>query len=155
VFKGHYYHTLDTKNRISIPAKMRKSISDAANRTVVLTKGFVSKDLGHCIDLYPKNTFALMEESLAKLNPFVQNNARYIRSILFDAEEQQWDGQYRIIIPQPLLEHARIEKEVLVMGFLHKIELWSPKVYREYEAASPEPMEKISESVMQLYGQQS
>ena len=155
MFKGHFLHTLDSKNRISIPSKLKKFISPAAENTLVLTKGVGLDEVGHCIDLYPKDLFAKIEDNLSKLNQYNKSHARFIRIFLHSAEEQTMDGQSRVIIPQHLLEYSKIEKEVLVLGSLNRIEFWNPEIYEQYEKASLDSFENIAENVMQINGQVS
>lgn len=153
VFKGHFLHNLDSKNRISIPSKLKRFISPAAENTLVLTKGVGLDEVGHCIDLFPKDLFATIEENLSKLNQYNKNHARFIRVFLHSAEEQTMDGQSRVIIPPHLLEYAKIEKDVLILGSLNKIEFWNPVIYEQYEKASLDSFEDIAENVMQINGQ--
>ena len=148
MFKGHFLHNLDSKNRISIPSKLKRFISPAAENTLVLTKGVGLDEVGHCIDL-----FATIEENLSKLNQYNKNHARFIRVFLHSAEEQTMDGQSRVIIPPHLLEYAKIEKDVLILGSLNKIEFWNPVIYEQYEKASLDSFEDIAENVMQINGQ--
>jgi MraZ protein len=61
VFKGQFTYSIDSKSRISIPAKIRKHISPDANDTIVMTKG-----LSSCIDLYPLDEWQKIEEKLLK-----------------------------------------------------------------------------------------
>ena len=58
------------------------------------------------------------------------------------------DVQSRILVPSPLIEYAKIEKEVLILGALKKIEVWNPKVYEEYLLQSPQTYEEIAAKVM-------
>ena len=58
------------------------------------------------------------------------------------------DSQSRILIPQMLIEYANIEKEVLIIGALRKIEVWNPKIYNEYLKQSPLSYEEIAAKVM-------
>jgi MraZ protein len=58
------------------------------------------------------------------------------------------DGQSRILIPQMLIDYAQIEKEVLIIGALRKIEVWNPKIYAEYLKQSPLSYEEIAAKVM-------
>ena len=153
MFKGHFLHNLDSKNRISIPSKLKRFISPAAENTLVLTKGVGLDEVGHCIDLFPKDLFATIEENLSKLNQYNKNHARFIRVFLHSAEEQTMDGQSRVIIPPHLLDYAKIEKDVLILGSLNKIEFWNPVIYEQYEKASLDSFEDIAENVMQINGQ--
>jgi MraZ protein len=58
------------------------------------------------------------------------------------------DGQSRILIPNALIDYAKIDKDVLILGALKKIEVWNPKVYDDYLRQSPQTYEEIAAKVM-------
>ncbi len=64
------------------------------------------------------------------------------------ATEDQMDSQSRILIPQNLIDYAGIQKEVLILGVLKKIEVWNPKTYEDYVNDSNETYEQIAARVM-------
>lgn len=143
MFKGNYSYSIDSKGRVSIPAKMRKHVSADANDTFVMTQG-----VDGCIDVYPLDQWSLFENKLKDLNPFNPKDAKFIRLILQHATEDTLDSQSRILIPQRLLEYAKIEKEVLIIGTLRKIEIWNPNIYEEYLKSSNDSYEDIASQVM-------
>jgi MraZ protein len=143
MFRGQFTHSIDSKGRISIPAKLRKHVSPEANEAFVMTKGTTT-----CIDIYPLDEWQQIEQKLLKLNPFNPDDAKFIRMFSQYASEDTMDSQARILIPQPLVEYAKIEKEVLVLGALKKIEVWNPKIYDDYINQSPESYEQIAAKVM-------
>ena len=143
MFKGQYSYSIDTKGRISIPAKLRKHVTAEANDTFVMTQGTAT-----CVDIYPLDQWQQFEEKLLKLNPFNPMEAKFIRMIMQHASDDTLDAQSRILIPQNLIEYAKIEKEVLILGALKKIEVWNPKVYEEYLKQSDETYESIAAKVM-------
>lgn len=143
MFRGQFTYSIDAKGRISIPAKLRKQISPEANDSFVMTRGVSS-----CIDIYPLNEWVQIEEKLLKLNQFQPDDVRFIRMMTQFAIEDSMDSQSRILIPQNLIEYAKIEKEVLILGVLKKIEVWNPKIYEEYLNQSPETFEQIAAKVM-------
>jgi transcriptional regulator MraZ len=143
MFRGQFSYSIDSKGRISIPAKLRKQISPEANDTFVMTQGTAA-----CIDIYPLDQWLLFEEKLQKLNPFIPEEAKFIRMILQHASEDNLDSQSRILVPQNLIEYAKIDKEVLILGALKKIEVWNPKIYKEYIEQSSETYEQIAAKVM-------
>ncbi len=143
MFKGQYSYSIDSKGRISIPAKLRKHVTAEANDTFVMTQGTAT-----CIDIYPQDQWQQFEEKLLKLNPFNPMEAKFIRMIMQHASDDTLDAQSRILIPQNLIEYAKIEKEVLILGALKKIEVWNPKVYEEYLKQSDETYESIAAKVM-------
>ena len=143
MFKGQFSYSIDSKGRISIPAKLRKHVTAEANDTFVMTQGTAA-----CIDIYPNDQWQQFEEKLLKLNPFNPMEAKFIRMIMQHASDDTLDSQSRILIPQNLIEYAKIEKEVLILGALKKIEVWNPKVYEEYLKQSDETYESIAAKVM-------
>ena len=143
MFKGQFTYSIDAKGRVSIPSKLRKFFSSEANDTVVMTKDTVK-----CIDVYPLDVWHKFEERLDKLNTFTPKDSRFIRILLQNASEDTLDSQSRILIPQHLLEYAKIGKEVLILGVHTRIELWNPKIYAEYLEESPETYEQIAAQVM-------
>ena len=64
------------------------------------------------------------------------------------ATESQLDGQFRVMIPKELLQFAKIENEVKILGVLERIEVWNPAVYEAYKAAHPEPYEDVAAAVL-------
>jgi transcriptional regulator MraZ len=143
MFRGQFSYSVDSKGRISIPAKLRKQISPEANDAFVMTQGTAA-----CIDIYPLDQWLLFEDKLQKLNPFIPEEAKFIRMILQHASEDKLDSQSRILIPQNLIEYAKINKEVLILGALKKIEVWNPKIYKEYIEQTGETYEQIAAKVM-------
>ncbi len=143
MFRGQFTYSIDAKGRISIPAKLRKQISPDANDSFVMTRGVLT-----CIDIYPLNEWMQIEEKLLKLNQFQPDDVRFIRMITQYAVEDTMDSQSRILVPQNLIEYAKIEKEVLILGVLKKIEVWNPKIYEDYLSQSPETFEQIAAKVM-------
>lgn len=143
MFRGQFTYSIDAKGRISIPAKLRKQISPEANDSFVMTRG-----VSLCIDIYPLNEWNLIEEKLLKLNQFQPDDVRFVRMFTQYAIEDTMDSQSRILIPQNLIDYAKIKKEVLILGVLKKIEVWDPKIYEDYLEQSPETFEQIAAKVM-------
>jgi MraZ protein len=143
LFRGQFTYSIDSKGRISIPAKLRKQLAPEANDTFVMHQG-----VSRCIDIYPLDQWLIFEQRLEKLNQFKPEEALFTRMILQSAHEDTLDSQSRILLPQNLIEYAQIDKEVLILGVLKKIEVWNPKVYYEYIKQSKESYEQIAAKVM-------
>ena len=78
-FTGEYEYSLDQKNRLIIPAIFRKALSDANNKTFVLTKG-----LDDCLVLYPLNEWHNVERQLGHLSTIKEKNRNFINFFNFD-----------------------------------------------------------------------
>ena len=142
-FKGRFRYTIDAKGRINIPAKFRKSLDPVANETFVAIPG-----LDGCVFLYPLDEWKKFEVKLRKLPTNIEKNRRYQRMIFSNASEDTCDKQGRISIPGELFQRADIQKEVLIVGVLDRIELWNPETYEKKLDSSGESYESIAESIM-------
>ena len=124
-FRGHYEYTLDTKNRLTIPAKFRAELAGG----VVL-----AKSLDTCISIWPLAGWEeFTERAIKSRDPFsaeARRLQRYFHAGSFDA---QLDGAGRIMLPQPLLRHVQLRKDVVVVGNYDTIEVWDRDAWRTYE----------------------
>jgi transcriptional regulator MraZ len=119
---GEHEHTLDDKNRLTLPAKFRQALAGG----VVLTRG-----LDTCVEAYPAEDWhALVEESLAGLNP-LSREARVLERFYYTgAVEVQPDKQGRVMLPPALIEHAGLDREVVVVGMRRRLEIWDRAAWR-------------------------
>tara|TARA_Y100001936_G_C15917391_1_gene582024 strand:+ start:404 stop:853 length:450 start_codon:yes stop_codon:yes gene_type:complete len=127
-FTGEYHNLLDQKNRLSIPAKYRNLLNPINDKTFVVCKGF-----DPCLLLYPVEEWKIVEEQLSSLSSIKNKHRNFIRNIVRHANYVKYDQQGRIAIPELLSEYATIDKDVIVIGMLKKIELWDPATLKEYE----------------------
>ncbi|HEX8051981.1 MAG TPA: division/cell wall cluster transcriptional repressor MraZ [Thermoleophilaceae bacterium] len=138
-FRGHFDYSLDAKNRLNVPAKFRAAFSSG----VVLAKG-----LEPCVAVWAPDTFERWTESfLSNLNPVSPERrklTRYFAGSSFDAE---LDSAGRVTLNQALLEHAGIQKEVVIVGNLDHIELWDRDRWSEDQQALNAEVAGIAESL--------
>lgn len=123
MFMGQYEHTIDTKGRIIIPAKYRSELGD----TFVITKG-----LDGCLFIYPSQEWQDFVDKLRALSSS-QNTRRIQRQFLSKAMEVTPDKQGRILIPGILRESASLEKDVIFLGMMNRIEVWDKSRLKEEE----------------------
>jgi MraZ protein len=149
-FKGTFKYSVDSKGRVNIPSKLRKSLSDDIKDYFVVTRGF-----DQCIYVYPLDEWAKTEDELQKLADYNSNDRLFSRFIYENATDVQLDSQARIVIPVELRQHAKIEGDILIIGNRNKIELWNPKLYDEYKNRQTETYESVAEKVMNKGNTQS
>ena len=128
-FTGEYNNIIDQKNRLSIPAKFRKSLAEENKKTFVLTRGF-----DQCLFLYPVEEWKIVEKQLSSLSTIKGKNRIFIRSIVRYANYLKYDSQGRIQIPDNLLKFSNIEKNVCTIGVIKKIEIWNPEILSKHES---------------------
>src|SRR5215213_5360659 len=107
MFLGEYEHTIDDKNRLTLPARFREAFADG----VVLTRG-----LDECLDVYARGDWgALVDARLATLDPF-SKEARDLKRFFFSAaSDAELDKQGRVLVPPALMRHGRLGRELLAV----------------------------------------
>ena len=131
-FLGQHSHSLDSKNRVAIPAKFRSQLEDGK---VIVTKGFDG-----CLVVYPMDEWSrLRQEKIAMLDPMESRAARdKMRKLLSGAANCEIEKQGRIGLTAPHLKWAEIGKEVVFTGMGNCFEVWAVKQWEQYEEDSKE-----------------
>ncbi len=127
-FTGEFRYSIDSKGRLNIPAKFRKALPETSEDTFVVTRG-----LDKNIIVYSLDKWQTIEEELLKLSPRLPEHRAYKRQTTRFATPLKFDSQGRVALPANLLEHAGIEKEVVIIGMVDEIEIWDPVVLKRYE----------------------
>jgi transcriptional regulator MraZ len=123
MFLGEYEHTIDDKNRLTLPARFRDSFAGG----VVLTRG-----LDECLDVYARGNWdSLVEARLAPLDPF-SKEARDLKRFFFSAaSDAELDKQGRVLVPPALMRHVRLGREVVVAGVHDHLEIWDRAAWND------------------------
>lgn len=136
---GEYLHTLDSKKRISLPARFRKEVG----RKVVVTRG-----LDACLFMYPQKAWEKIAEKVSNL-PVGQADTRGMsRFLLAGAVETEVDSAGRILIPDFLKEFADLKSRVVLAGVSDRVEIWNEKTWEEYKRR----IEKGADQMAQTLG---
>jgi MraZ protein len=142
-FLGSYVHALDDKGRLSIPAKLRRELSSKDKNTLIITRG-----LEDCLFLYPRHEWQQVREKLRSLS-FTQPDARlFVRMMTSNANEITLDSQGRLVVPPNLRDVSGLEREVLIIGNLERVELWNPKRYEEYVRNFGKTFEEVAKTIL-------
>ena len=121
MFRGVSYVTMDAKGRMSVPVRYREQLSQLCNGEVVVTIDTEE----NCLMLYPLPAWNDVERKIEAL-PTFNNAARRIQRLLIGhATDIQMDGSGRLLLPAPLREYALMEKKLVLLGQINKIEIWS------------------------------
>lgn len=139
MFMGEYQHSIDDKGRMIIPVKFRELLG---------TSFVVTRGLDHCLFVYPKEEWAVLEQKLKSL-PLMKSDARAFTRFFFSgATECEWDKQGRVNLPSNLRDYAKLEKECIVLGVSNRMEIWSKPIWNEYYDQSEEAFNDIAEKLV-------
>ncbi len=130
-FIGEYAYTIDAKGRVNIPAKFRQVLTEINANTFVVTKG-----LDPCVWVYPQIIWQNIMTELSNLSSLSALNRTFVRSTTRYATFSTYDKQGRIQIPQALIDYAQLDKDVLIIGMVNKIEIWNPANLEQVDQAN-------------------
>lgn len=137
---GIYENSIDAKNRISVPAKFREELG---------MKCVLTRALDDCLILYPMKTWKQQQEKLMTLPRSDKNARAFLRYMYANATEVDVDKQGRIVLSERYREIAHIEKSLVTIGMLDRIEVWSKETYDKDSTGgklSTKDLEKFSET---------
>jgi MraZ protein len=137
---GTHEHTIDDKNRLTLPARFRKAFQDG----LVITRG-----LDQCLHAYRREDWdRLVESRLAPLDPLSKEARRMERYFFAPATEAELDNQGRVMLPATLLAHAQLGREVVVAGVNNRLEIWDREAWRrelaEIEGSAEDVAERLA-----------
>ena len=138
MFMGTSKNSIDEKNRVIVPSKLRAELGSRC----ILTKG-----LDRCLYIYTTSDWDKQMEKISRLPESDPKVRAFIRHFCANACECEFDKQGRIIIPQELKTYAGIEKELVTMGAMSKIEIWSREVWEAPDNDSKMEREEFSQAL--------
>ena len=138
---GEYKHTLDTKKRLSLPAKWRKELG----ATLILTRG-----LDACLFVYPIKEWQKITEKIGQL-PLGQSDTRgFNRFFLSGATEVEVDKIGRILVPDFLKDFARLKNSVVLAGVHDRVEIWGEKQWNDYKRKIEGQADQLAEKLGEI-----
>jgi len=122
MFLGQYQHNLDSKGRLTIPARYRDLLTEGA---------YVTQGFDRNLMVMTKSAFELVSRRVNQMS-ITDPTARLLRRLIFSGGEQvEIDKAGRILIPQFLREKANLDVEAVVVGVGDYFEIWSPVHWSE------------------------
>jgi MraZ protein len=139
-FRGHYEHRLDSKDRLTVPARFRAALADG----VVLSAG-----LDACVDVYPTAEYARFEQQvLAELNPLSRHGRMMRRRFHGRSHDETLDSAGRVRIPKHLVEHATLQEgPCVVIGVADHLEIWNVGAWADHDAEIDATAAEIAEEL--------
>jgi len=137
MFMGEYHHTIDDKGRLTIPSKLRFELGEE----FIVTKG-----LDGCLFVYSKCEWNNITEKYKEL-PNTKDARNYLRFFLSGAITCEFDKQGRVNITQPLIKHANLVKECVIIGVNDRLEIWNKDNFEKFLADNEDSMSDIAENL--------
>ena len=139
MFMGEYSHNIDAKGRMIVPSKFREQLGNE----FVVTKG-----LDGCLFVYSNEEWKHIEEKFREIPLTTKDARKFSRFFFAGAASCEVDKQGRILLPANLREYAGIEKEVVSVGVLSRVEIWSKD--RWQDNGDYDDMDEIAEHMAEM-----
>lgn len=143
---GEYKSKLGEKKRVSLPKKFR----DQLGENLILTRGYEQALIVVNEELWKKVATEVMEGSF--INKDIRDTSRFL---VGGAKEIDLDPQGRFVIPETLLEHAEIKKEVVFIGLVNWVEIWDKEKWDERLEYLKEHGEQIAQEISKMSSKQN
>ena len=123
---GEYIHTIDEKNRISLPVKFRKELG----KKIIITPG-----LDQCLFIFTTTEWKKVSKKLSDSNSdlsFLKADQRSFNRYMFGrAAEAEIDSIGRILIPDFLKNIIGLKDKVAIVGVEDRVEIWNDKTWSQ------------------------
>jgi MraZ protein len=126
MFYGTHEHTIDDKNRLTLPAKFRDGLVGG----IVLVRG-----IDGTVDVYPRETWETSVERITALDSLTREAREMKRFVFAGATVTEVDKQGRVLVPPDLARHAGLGREVAVVGVHDHIEIWDRPEWASHVSA--------------------
>jgi len=123
-FRGTFDYSLDAKNRLTIPAKFRASLSGG----VVLAKG-----MKPCVEIWQPSDFEhYVEKALEGFHPLSEEREKFELFFSANSIDTELDSNGRVMLPPFLMSHAGLSKEAVVTGAGKRLQIWDRAAWSKY-----------------------
>ena len=137
---GEYIHTIDAKNRISMPAKFRQELG----KKIIITPG-----LGQCLFIFTIKEWGKVSNKLSSSDSdlsFLKADQRNFNRYMFGrAAEVEIDSIGRVLIPEYLQKRIGLKNSAVIVGVKDRIEIWGEKAWSEQKEIGEKQAEQLAE----------
>lgn len=135
---GEFTHTIDEKNRVSLPAKFRKEMG----KDLVVTPG-----LDNCLFVFTKKEWQKISEKFSNFSMLASDNRSFSRFMFGGATEVSVDAIGRILLPDFLKDRVGLKAKATLVGVQNRLEIWNEKVWTEYKSRVEKQADALAEKL--------
>ena len=147
MFRGRFEHTVTNTGRVSIPSKFREVCREKYGE-----ESFIITNFDRCLVAYPLKEWNEIERKISNLPQFNEEVVSFSRYLMGGAVDCQIDTQGRVLLPNSLRTYANIKKDVVMVGMLKKIEIWSKEIWDKEESVKAYEQFKKSREILSEHG---
>lgn len=127
MFMGSFEYKMDDKGRVLVPPQFKEELGEK----IIITRGFEN-----CLFVYSINEWRRISKELEKV-PLSSKELRFFLRIWFSSAQEISIDQYgRILIPNDFRKYANLNREIVFIGVLNRIEIWDKESWENYKNSS-------------------
>ncbi len=130
MFVGTFEHSLDDKGRVVLPVTFRSHLAE---------RGFASQ-FDNCLGVWTEEGFSDVAKRLTEKIREGLAPQDAMRAFSANAAEVKPDSQGRILLPQRLRDFAGLDRDVVVIGAIDRIEIWDSARWAQVSARADESL---------------
>ncbi|MES2470692.1 MAG: division/cell wall cluster transcriptional repressor MraZ [Patescibacteria group bacterium] len=138
---GEYTHSIDDKNRLSMPSKFRQEMG----KKVVLTPG-----LDNCLFVFTIKEWERISARLAESSMLQADTRSFNRFLFGGAVEAEIDSIGRVLVPDFLRDRAGLKTKVSIIGVQNRVEIWNEDSWKEYKKVVERQADSLAEKLGQV-----
>lgn len=124
---GTFERNIDEKLRLAVPKPFKDSFGVKGTDELFLAPGNEG-----CLSIYSTEGFERFAHRLANVSPGRANVRNFLRLFYARAERVVLDKQSRIRIPDRLMKHAGLQREVVLLGVNDHAEIWNKPTWEQF-----------------------
>lgn len=144
MFRGRFDYSADVKGRLSVPSKFRDVLSTQYDERLVIT------NFDGCLWAYPVAEWLKVEEKVAALPQLKEEVKAFQRVFISAATECAIDRAGRILLPPSLRDYAGIQRDVVWVGMVKRIEIWARERWQPVFASAEHDLKGMSDKLADL-----
>jgi transcriptional regulator MraZ len=133
---------IDSKGRLNVPKKLRMLFDGQSSSGVTILK------IDGCLQIYPQVMWAKLQESIENLSPFAERTRKLQRFWGMRSDQVTIDSEGRISLTKDQKDYAGIDRDVVIVGAINKVEIWSPETWIKAAGDAP-ALEELADEMSQ------
>ena len=139
---GEYTHTIDDKNRMSLPSKLRQVMG----KKIIITPG-----LDKCLFAFTLDEWQKIAQKLSENSSMLSADMRSFTRYMFGgASEVEIDSLGRVLVPVFLRQRANLKTKVVLIGVQNRLEIWNEKSWSDYKSQVEKQADGLAEKLAGL-----
>lgn len=128
LFLSTYTNKIDKKGRVSVPSQFRTVLAKGEYVGIIAYPSFIND----CIEACSMERIERLSNGIDNLDPFSDERDAFATAILGGSMQLAFDGEGRIMLPQKLIEVAKLNDSAVFVGKGATFEIWSPELFTDY-----------------------